>query len=140
MPLINRLVLPIAALMLSACGNLPEPEAGRTMRDIYDEQMAGGSDRRVNAPAGQSAARPAHDAVPPRYSRYTRNVQTEVDNLFPVLPNPTLFLYIRPHTVGADQIPVPGYTVPIKMYERDQHAMPGEVVPAETSEWEVIDE
>lgn len=75
--------------------------------------------------------------MPPRYSAYTRSVMTETENLFPTLPNPTLFLYIRPHTVGEDQIPVPGYTVPIKMYERDQHAMPGEAVPA-NHHWEAL--
>lgn len=107
------------------------------MRDIYDKQMTGGGSAAYSPSQATGSSRPAEDAVPPRYSAYTRSVMTETENLFPTLPNPTLFLYIRPHTVGEDQIPVPGYTVPIKMYERDQHAMPGEAVPA-NHHWEAL--
>ena len=129
--------LGVFGTVLASCGNLPEPKDGRTMRDIYDEQMTGGGSAAYSPSQATGSSRPAEDAVPPRYSAYTRSVMTETENLFPTLPNPTLFLYIRPHTVGEDQIPVPGYTVPIKMYERDQHAMPGEAVPA-NHHWEAL--
>lgn len=129
----------LLALSLASCGNIPAPEEGRTMRNIYDEQMTGAAPGAAQSLAPDATSgRPAQDAVPTHYGRYTRSVQTEIENLFPLLPNPTLFLYIRPHTVGRDQIPVPGYTVPIKMYERDQHAMPGETVPAESNDWEAV--
>lgn len=141
---VTHSVLALAALAVASCGNIPEPRDGRTMRTIYEQQMVDGSGRNEASHQPPTSAdvpsRPAEDAVPPRYSAYTRSVRTEIDNLFPVLPNPTLFLYIRPHTVGNDQIPVPGYTVPVKMYERDQHAMPGEVVPAAADAWEQAEE
>lgn len=113
----------LSALLIAGCGSIPQPKDGRTMRDIYDQQMAGS-----NTPAERSQ-RPAQDVVVPQYDRYTRDAKTEIENLFPRLPNPTLYMYVRPHTVGMDGLPIPGYTVPFSMYERDQHAMPGEVAP-----------
>ena len=119
---INSLLC-LAVMFITGCGSIPEPKDGRTMRDIYDQQMAG-----TTAPVERSA-RPAQDVAFPQYHRYTRDVKTEIENLFPRLPNPTLYMYVRPHTVGIDGLPIPGYTVPFSMYERDQHAMPGEVAP-----------
>ncbi len=52
---------------------------------------------------------------------------TELDEQFPTLPNPTLFMYVYPHLSSSEGVPVPGYTTKFKMYERDQYAMPGEV-------------
>lgn len=116
-------LLAASMLTIASCGSIPEPKDGRTMRDIYDQQMT-----RTSAPVERSS-RPAQDVVVPQYDRYTRDAKTEIENLFPRLPNPTLYLYVRPHTVGVDGLPIPGYTVPFSMYERDQHAMPGEVAP-----------
>src|SRR5690625_5906024 len=96
--------LGVFGTLLASCGNLREPKDGRTMRDIYDEQMTGGGSAAYSPSQATGSSRPAEDAVPPRYSAYTRSVMTETENLFPTLPNPTLFLYIRPHPVGEDQI------------------------------------
>ena len=118
-----NVLLCLAVMFITGCGSIPEPKDGRTMRDIYDQQMS-----RTTATVERSA-RPAQDVAVPQYHRYTRDVKTEIENLFPRLPNPTLYMYVRPHTVGIDGLPIPGYTVPFSMYERDQHAMPGEVTP-----------
>lgn len=117
------ILLSLSMGFIASCGSIPEPKEGRTMRDIYDHQMA-----RTTAPVERSA-RPAQDIAVPQYHRYTREAKTEIENVFPRLPNPTLYMYVRPHTVGIDGLPIPGYTVPFSMYERDQHAMPSEVAP-----------
>ena len=67
------------------------------------------------------------DGKPHNLSDYTRSVQTETDNLFTRLPNPDLFLYIPPHVVSQEGIPVPGYTITFKFYAHDHLALPGEV-------------
>src|SRR5690625_6073855 len=82
--------LGVFGTLLASCGNLPEPKDGRTMRDIYDEQMTGGGSAAYSPSQATGSSRPAEDAVPPRYSAYTRSVMTETENLFPTLPNPTL--------------------------------------------------
>jgi len=124
--------------LLGGCGNIPEVDDDQTMRAIYDRHTLGGATDSGSSGAltpdhFQGHSRLAEDSTPPRMSRYTRSVATETDNLFPRLPNPTLYLYVRPHTVGQDGLPIPGYTVPFKMYERDRHAMPGERLPSDSA-------
>lgn len=58
---------------------------------------------------------------------YTRDAFTEIDVLFPRLPNPTLVMYVFPHLAGKTRAPVPGYTTAFSMYEQVEYALPGEV-------------
>ncbi len=113
--------------VLSACSTIPEPEDdGLDMREVYDEKVGGGSAQSLpRVVGGRNLVEPDPD-----YTAYTRQVQNETDNLFPALPNPTLYLYVRPRTVGADGLPVPGYTVPFKLWPRDIYGMPGEAPTA----------
>lgn len=109
--------------VLSACSTIPEPkDDGLDMREVYTQKVGSGV---IRSPAQVSGGR-ALVEPDPDYSAYTRQVQTETDNLFPALPNPTLYLYVRPRTVGTDGLPVPGYTVPFKLWSRDIYGMPGE--------------
>ncbi|MGH7395628.1 MAG: TIGR03751 family conjugal transfer lipoprotein, partial [Candidatus Methylomirabilales bacterium] len=50
---------------------------------------------------------------------------TEIEALFPALPNPQLVLYVYPH-LGEDGAPVPGYATAFPLYERVEYALPGE--------------
>jgi conjugative transfer region lipoprotein (TIGR03751 family) len=113
--------------VLSACSTIPEPEDdGLDMREVYDQKVGGGSAQSLpRVVGGRNLVEPDPD-----YTTYTRQVQNETDNLFPALPNPTLYLYVRPRTVGADGLPVPGYTVPFKLWPRDIYGMPGEAPTA----------
>jgi conjugative transfer region lipoprotein (TIGR03751 family) len=52
----------------------------------------------------------------------------QLEHLFPKLPNPELFMYVRPHAVGATGAPIPAYMTRFQMYERDHYALPGETV------------
>jgi conjugative transfer region lipoprotein (TIGR03751 family) len=52
----------------------------------------------------------------------------QLEHLFPKLPNPELFMYVRPHAVGASAAPIPAYMTRFQMYERDHYALPGETV------------
>lgn len=45
---------------------------------------------------------------------------------FALLPNPTITLYIYPHLSTRHRAPVPGYKTAIKLYARDEYAVPGE--------------
>lgn len=59
-------------------------------------------------------------------SAYVRDSQNELENRFPMLPNPTLNMFIYPHLIN-DSHPVPGYTTNFKLYEVDQYALPSEM-------------
>ena len=58
---------------------------------------------------------------------YTREANNEINQQFPRLPNPELSLYVFPHFSREGQ-PVPGYSSALLMYEKDEYAMPGELI------------
>lgn len=60
------------------------------------------------------------------YIPYTREQQSELDNLFPRLPNPDLVIYVYPHLATRSRAPIPGYSTVIPLYERVQYRLPGE--------------
>lgn len=62
----------------------------------------------------------------PLYEDYTRTPSNEIRTLFPRLPNPDIEIFIYPHLATKNQVPVPGYTTVIPLYETVQYAMPGE--------------
>jgi len=57
---------------------------------------------------------------------YTRSQDSELDSLFPKLPNPTVYLYSFPH-ITESGLPVPGYTTEFPLYENAvNYALPHE--------------
>jgi conjugative transfer region lipoprotein (TIGR03751 family) len=57
---------------------------------------------------------------------YTRSALSELNVLFPLLPNPTLVMYVYPH-LAEERAGVPGYVTQFRLYARDEYALPGEV-------------
>ena len=58
---------------------------------------------------------------------YTREANNEINQQFPRLPNPELSLYVFPH-LSRKGHPIPGYSSAYLMYEKDEYALPGELV------------
>lgn len=54
----------------------------------------------------------------------------QLEHLYPRLPNPDLFMYVRPHAVGSTGAPIPAYVTRFTMYERQPYALPGETLTA----------
>jgi len=52
----------------------------------------------------------------------------QLEHLYPRLPNPDLFMYVRPHAVGSSGAPIPAYITRFTMYERQPYALPGETL------------
>lgn len=72
---------------------------------------------------------------------YTRNAMNETEQLFKLLPNPKITIYVYPHLSTSDNAPIPGYTTAVSLYRADEYALPTELVaqgrdsePVETSE------
>lgn len=111
--------------VLGCASSIPETESGRDLLSIYE---LAGTSVDDELPELSRAVTLKDQAIDPRtFSDYTRSVDNEVHNVFSWIPNPTLFLYVPPHTIGVEGFPVLGYTVPFKMYERDHFALPNEV-------------
>lgn len=114
-------MLVMISVVVAGCSTrLPEPQTN--MQDLL---LAHTGHQQVlpqpSRPIGYN------DSEPHNLSDYTRSVRTETENLFTRLPNPDLFLYIPPHVVSREGIPVPGYSITFKLYARDHLALPGEV-------------
>lgn len=135
----NRIILLVIPVLLSACSS-PHvlPDRGDDIKTIYDRHVTGKSPETTTQPAtagndtklskvtvNYQPIRPASDNTQD-LAPFTRNQYNETRPLFPVLPNPQLVMYVRPH-LSLKGHPIPGYSVPFRMYEKDEYAMPGEV-------------
>ena len=82
---------------------------------------------RCEAPAATPPAACACGDAP----GYTRSAATELDLLFPRLPNPDIYIYVPAHLATELRIPVPGYTTAVPLYDRVEYALPGEEAAAQ---------
>lgn len=96
-----------------------------TMKEIYEEQTGAGGVDMLRQREADIRARPvAAEDFLTEVHPYPGRVQ----HLFPALPNPDIYMYVKPHIVGVSGAPVPAYITRFAMYERTQYAMPNEVV------------
>jgi len=122
------LVLGIIFLMgcASKLDDVTNPNAP-TMKQVY-EDYTGSNQSAIADRQALLTQRPAVEPVdlqlglPPYPER--------LDHLYPRLPNPDLFMYVRPHAVGVTGAPVPAYITRVSMYERQPYALPGETLDA----------
>ena len=125
----RRLIGVLAVWVLSGCATTKEaviPQDGPDMRTLYESHLrAAGTPGRLAAARGEVAARPtARGGADLR--AFTREAATEIDQVFALLANPQLVLYVFAHLSG-EGAPVPGYATAFPMYAVDQYALPGEL-------------
>ena len=72
----------------------------------------------------QIEAQPAGEDL--NYLPYTREVVTEIENLFPRLDNPDIVIYVYPHLATRTRAPIPGYSTVIPLYDQVHYRLPGE--------------
>lgn len=129
---INRMI-PIALLCLlnmgctSSLKQVTNKDAP-TMKQVYKQYTGAGDDTKTAERHIELLRRPAiaednlQLGLPPYPER--------LDHLYPRLPNPDLFMYVRPHAVGQTGAPIPAYITRFTMYERQPYALPGETLQA----------
>ncbi|MEW8139164.1 MAG: TIGR03751 family conjugal transfer lipoprotein [Candidatus Thiodiazotropha endolucinida] len=114
------------------------PSTGPDTLDVYQNHVAGIKTPPV-ASEGERQAAVGDKKTSPKTMRqvghadrdlagYTRDANNEISLTFPRLPNPELIIYVFPH-MSPKGHPIPGYTTSIRMYEKDEYALPGEVAP-----------
>jgi conjugative transfer region lipoprotein (TIGR03751 family) len=98
------------------------PQDGPTMREVYDGHFGKtpSNGRHQGEPLGQGPGEGTG-----HLAGYTRDAHTEIQALFPQLPNPPLVMYVFPHLNGNGR-PVPGYATSFPFYEKPEYALPGE--------------
>lgn len=117
--------LMIVAALSGCAGKLAVlPEEGRTMIEIYQDHVGDAGADALDAARLERlglAAEASVDSAP-----YTRTAYNEIEALFVRLPNPDLVMYVFPHLVTEEGLPIPGYSTVFPMYERVIYALPGE--------------
>ena len=118
--------------LVSACATQTKddllPQDGPTMQEVYRNH-----EQSLSSGTGTSGL--AHKGIKERMvndytddlAGYTREANTEIQQTFPRLPNPTLVMYVYPHLSTQTRLPVPGYSTAFPMYERTEYALPGEM-------------
>ena len=117
------------SLALGGCASTKEsvlPQDGPSMKAIYDAHFEGIGANDPLAVRRELGTRPLGDDDVD-LAGYSRTAHTELETIFPRLPNPTLVMYVFPHLAGSERVPVPGYATTFTLYERVEYALPGEV-------------
>lgn len=119
----------IVLTMLSGCASRIDKVVSTntpTMKEIYDSKTGNGNAEVLRRREMEIRARPILSEedyisdLPPR--------AVQIQHLFPALPNPELFMYVKPHVVGNSGAAVPAYLTRFTMYDRTRYAMPNEVI------------
>lgn len=132
-------IILINAACLTGCSSAHRlPDGGENIKEVYDRHMTGAEDEiAADTAEAEKTTTVNCDSCIERKQRqindkyvdlapYTRSVNNEMQNLFPLLPNPQLIMYVDPHLTEKGH-PVPGYSVPFRLYEKDEYALPGEI-------------
>lgn len=113
---------------------LPTTEQSLTEQSLTEQsltkQLPTEQSLTTQLPTKQSLTKqlPTTQSLQPRLSAdFIRDQATELETLFPKLPNPTLNMFIYPH-LTTDGNPVPAYTTNFKLYKVDHYALPREVL------------
>ena len=117
------------SLALGGCASTKEsvlPQDGLSMKAIYDAHFEGMGADDPYVLRRELGTRPLGDNDVD-LAGYSRTAHTELETIFPRLPNPTLVMYVFPHLAGPERVPVPGYATTFTLYDRVEYALPGEV-------------
>lgn len=110
----------ISLVLISGCSSQKLiPETGNEIINIYNNHVGSTSSTPKMFRELRNQRRDLKS-----YTRYSTN---EINQTFPRLPNPELSLYVFPHFSRKGH-PVPGYSSAFLMYEKDEYALPGELV------------
>ena len=130
----QRTLLAIVLISLAGCAGSKDtilPSDGTTMKTIYARHFSDIGMRDTMSVRTELKSRPLESDVAD-LAGYLRDAFNELDAHFPRLPNPTLVMYVFPHLVGEERVPVPGYATTFPMYRQVEYALPGEVPTQET--------
>ena len=120
---IKALAVGLAIVGLAACSTSKDrviPQDGPDMASVYAQHQ-----RAAGLTSTTGTQRLAADSDTDLFG-YTQQASNEIEQVFPLLPNSQLVLFVFPH-LSAEGAPVPGYSTAFPMYEVDQYAMPGEL-------------
>lgn len=121
----------ILPFIISACSSVDSlvDENSPTMEQIYQENANTplSDSVQVHRQEQQQQADRSYNPYHPVDPHFL-SAKTQTDNLFQKLPNPIIYMLVKPHPAGNSGAPIPGYITKFYMYERDHFAQPGELI------------
>ena len=102
------------------------PPTDTNMRSVYNEHMGGGVNGK-SLEERMALRRPILENEV-NLSPYSRTESNQLKSAFSFIPNPVLVMYVAPHLATSSEVPIPGYVTQFRMYEKDNYALPHEVV------------
>lgn len=134
-------LLPVLLFAAGCSNHQILPDTGPDIQEVYQRHLGGQRGAPARPPTeeelhSQQEVPVQHQPVPYRPTKdgnvdlvgYTRAADNEIEQLFPLLPNPQIVIYVPPHMTAKGR-PVPGYTTVTRMYDKDEYALPGEWIP-----------
>jgi len=117
-------------ILVSGCSSintLVDPNAA-TMEEIYEAETNNQLTDPVIQLRMEHQVHAGNRSNPYSFDQHFLSAQTQADNLFEKLPNPILYMYVKPHPAGESGSPIPGYVTKFYLYTRDHFAQPGEII------------
>ena len=110
------------------------PAGSASMAQTYNSAINGSDENSTTGDGSITQVRSqvkSLNSVVPNYVDYTQTQENQINNLFPLLPNPNVVMYVYPHLAGTGniQVPIPGYSTAFPLYTQFNYAMPGEISP-----------
>jgi conjugative transfer region lipoprotein (TIGR03751 family) len=103
-------MLVMSLISLSACSSLSGnvvPEKGPSMEEVYDSME-------ISTVVAKANNLNIHPVLP----------MSAPNNIFHMIPNPDLKMYVFPHLAGKEKLPIPGYYTTFNAYTRDYYQPP----------------
>lgn len=129
---ISALAITIAVTGCATSSSVDILQEGPTVQAVYSKGTSALGNGSSATSTKSSFERAKHDLrsvsiYQPNVEGWTRDSRTEINGLFPKLPNPVITMYVYPHMATSEALPVPGYATQINLYESDQFALPNEL-------------
>ena len=137
--LVHLVILGACSVIITGCTSTKDdiiPNDGVPIEDVYYGHVEPQSVKRKTEPTEsnppKSSAGKEHWVVkrPANANELDKNPYVLRNTLSPVfrkLDNPTLYIFSFPYLSDNGRVPVPAYITEMKMFEREEYALPGEV-------------
>ena len=126
-------LLVASSLLISGCSSTKDeiiPNDGVPIEQVYfgqSQTSAADANQQSSTEAGTQQWVVKRHATEEELNKNPYVLHNTLTPVFRKLDNPTLYIFSFPYLSDSGRVPVPAYISEMKMFERDEYALPGEV-------------
>lgn len=131
---IKAIILVACSIMMTACSSSKDtiiPNDGVPIEDVYygnvEPQTDGKAPSETKSGVGKQEWVVKRHATAKELDKNPYVLHSTLTPAFKRLENPTLYIFSFPYLTDNGRVPVPAYISEMKMFEREEYALPGEV-------------